>query len=44
MKRIYFALLATLYTAISFAQNSSGGADVNVDVTKSTGTTTASFP
>ena len=40
MKRIVFSLMAVLFSVVAFAQ--SGGADINVDVTKSDGG--AGFP
>lgn len=40
MKRIYFLLSAVLSTALAFAQDK--GTDINVDITKSNGT--SNFP
>jgi uncharacterized membrane protein len=42
MKRIYFLLACTLMTVMAMAQNS-GGADVNVDITK-TDSSAGGFP
>ena len=36
MKRIYFLLLFALYSVMAIAQEGSGGADLNVNVTKTT--------
>ena len=43
MKRLNLLLTTLFLSVLSFAQEG-GGADLNVDVTKSTSTTTSSFP
>ncbi|HEU4904181.1 MAG TPA: hypothetical protein VFT06_15350 [Flavisolibacter sp.] len=42
MKRIYFLLLSAFMSVMAFAQN--GGADVNVDITKSGSNSASGFP
>lgn len=42
MKRIYFLLLSAFMSVMAFAQN--GGADVDVDITKSGSSSASGFP